>query len=367
MIQRLLITNFRILGHVELTDLKTCNLFVGQNGSGKTSLLEALFMLSRGKSFRHHQPRHYIAHGQDTATVFAEFTGSSSMAVAKSLSGESKLKVNSESRATQSELTRLLPVILLDPTQLDVLDHGSVERRGLLDWLVFHTQANFYKTWLGYQRALKQRNRLLKSYQDMGDISDTVVMQISAFDEQLVHLGEYIHAMRHDIINQWQPIFIEVCAEFLPQYERLSMRYSAGFDTELGLAEVLGARTKKDIELGYTRVGVHRADVMIYTDCDGHKKHAADVLSRGEKKLLIMALKLSQLRLLNAFKSQSVVLLDDIDAELDTAAIDRLLRGLQSCDSQLFITSLDERMTQTISSIWNDDAAVFGLENGHIS
>lgn len=371
MIQRLLITNLRVLQQVELSYLSSCNLFIGKNGSGKTSLLESIFLLSRGKSFRHHQPRHYVCHGQESCTVFSSFSSGKSIAVSKSLNGEVKLKLNSANVATQSELTRELPVILLDPTQLDLLDHGSGERRSLLDWLVFHIQPAFYKTWLSYQRALKQRNRMLREHESFSDLSNAKKMQLNAWDEQLAGLGEQIHAMRDEIVQQWSERFKQVCEQFLPQYPEMSMRYSAGFDVAQGFVSVLKERQAKDVDLGYTRVGAHRADIMIYTDgksdTTGSKKQAADVFSRGEKKLLIMALKLSQLQLLTAFNAQSVVLLDDINAELDNAAITRLLAGLRACESQLFITSLDEGVKDTISSLWNNDVAFFRVEQGCIS
>lgn len=367
MINRLLITNLRVLQQVELSNLSSCNLFIGQNGSGKTSLLESIFLLSRGKSFRHHQPRHYVSHGQENCTVFSGFTSGKTIAVSKAINGDVKLKLNSANVATQSELTRELPVILLDPTQLDLLDHGSGERRSLLDWLVFHIQPAFYKTWLSYQRALKQRNRILREHETFSELSDAKKMQLNAWDEQIAVLGEQIHAMRDEIVQQWSEQFKQVCEQFLPQYPDISMRYSAGFDVEQGLLSVLKERQPKDVDLGYTRVGAHRADVMIYTGETGDKKQAADVFSRGEKKLLIMALKLSQLQLLTAFNAQSVVLLDDINAELDDAAITRLLAGLRACESQLFITSLDDEMKDTISSLWNDDAAFFRVEQGCIS
>lgn len=379
MLEKLLINHVRILSQIEISNLADCNVFIGKNGSGKTSLLESLYILSRGKSFRHHQPKHYVSYGQTEATVFAKFSHASTMAVAKSINGDSKLRLNSTNVATQSEITRELPVILLDPTQLDVLDHGSVERRALLDWLVFHKQPNFYKNWLNYQRALKQRNRILREHESYAQLSPSTKMQLQAWNEQLAGLGEQIHSMRSTVMEEWQPIFQQVCSQFLPQYQHVSMSYSAGFDTKIGLHKVLADRAEKDVELGYTRVGVHRADVLIYSetqitkDADKSqnqepksiKKSAPDVFSRGEKKLLIMALKLSQLQLLNKCDKKAIVLLDDINAELDNYAVERLLQGLYHCKSQLFVTSLDDKIIQKINTIWQSKQ-VYKVTNGQV-
>lgn len=367
MIQRLLVTHLRILLQIELTQLKPCNVFIGNNGSGKTSLLEAIFLLSRGKSFRHHQPKHYICHDKAETTVFASFTDGQSMAVAKTRNGDSKLRLNGSNILTQSELTRQLPVILLDPTQLDVLDHGSNERRSLLDWLVFHNESTFYKTWLSYQRSLKQRNRLLRehSLNAQQQLAPTIAMQLTAWDEQIANLGEQIHAMRCNIVKAWQPIFADVCQQFLPQYEDIQLRYSSGFDATEGLFKVLQARQSKDVDLGYTRVGVHRADMLIFVGKGANKKNAVDVFSRGEKKLLIMALKLSQLALLATSGITAVVLLDDITAELDTKALKRLLTGLHACQSQLFITSLTTHLMPMVQQLWQDYQQ-FDIKDGQV-
>ena len=362
----LTIHHFRNLHTIELQP-SSCNVFLGQNGSGKTSLLESIYLLSRGKSFRHHQPRHYIEHGFSNTTVFARLNDDQTVAIAKSQDATTQLRLNGHS---------LVTTLLLEPVSLAQLEDGSQARREMLDWLGFHVEPSFHPNWLSYQRLLKQRNSLLK--QNFGNASLTSLQQqeLSAWDYQLSQHAEKIHQARADIIEQWQPHFLAQVQKFLPQYaEKLRLRYIPGFDTEAGLATTLANRLASDIELGYTRMGCHRADInvvldLVYTDTAGHKHKqtllATDMLSRGEKKLLVMALRLSQLPLLNQVDKVPLVLVDDITAELDSDALMLLLTGLKQVNSQLFITSLTQDIVESIQKIWQDNIKLFHVEQGSV-
>lgn len=371
----LAIHHFRNLHKIELQPT-SCNVFLGQNGSGKTSLLESIYLLSRGKSFRHHQSRHYIEHGFSDTTVFARLNDDQTVAIAKSQDATTQLRLNGQSLVTQSPLAQLLPTLLLEPVSLAQLEDGSQARREMLDWLGFHVEPSFHSNWLSYQRLLKQRNSLLK--QNFGNASLTSLQQqeLSAWDYQLSQHAEKIHQARAHIIEQWQPHFLAQVQKFLPHYaEKLRLRYTPGFDTEVGLATTLANRLASDIELGYTRMGCHRADInvvldLVHTDAAGHKHKqtllATDMLSRGEKKLLVMALRLSQLPLLNQVDKVPLVLVDDITAELDNDALMLLLTGLQQVNSQLFITSLTQDIVESIQKIWQDNVKLFHVEQGSI-
>ena len=371
----LAIHHFRNLHTIELQP-SSCNVFLGQNGSGKTSLLESIYLLSRGKSFRHHQPRHYIEHGFSDTTVFARLNHEQTVAIAKSQDATTQLRLNGQSLVTQSPLAQLLPTLLLEPVSLAQLEDGSQARREMLDWLGFHVEQSFHPNWLSYQRLLKQRNSLLK--QNVGNASLTSLQQqeLSAWDYQLSQHAEKIHQARTHIIEQWQPHFLAQAQKFLPQYaEKLRLRYTPGFDTEAGLAITLANRLASDIELGYTRMGCHRADInvvldLVHTDAAGHKHKqtllATDMLSRGEKKLLVMALRLSQLPLLNQVDKVPLVLVDDITAELDSDALMLLLTGLKQVNSQLFITSLTQDIVESIQKIWQDNVKLFHVEQGSV-
>ena len=399
MIERLQISHLRNLTQVNLQPA-ACNVIIGANGSGKTSLLEAIFLLSRGKSFRHHQPKRYIQHHQDSATVHANINDSRTLAIQKQADATTVLRLNQITVYNQSILTEQLPTLLIDPSTMDMLEQGSASRRQLLDWLVFHMKQGFHPQWIAYQRLLKQRNSLLKQRRHLTHVQ---LAELRAWDKGLSTHAALIHHYRETIFEAWQPYFSESIAQLLPAYaEQLSLSYNAGYDTSIALDIQLNERLEQDLQLGYTRIGNHRADIHVHwrsialeqratdkknasfevnesTKLPVLKEQAANILSRGEKKLLITALRLSQLPLLLNVKNNSdlassdaklratpVVLLDDITAELDERAIEILLATLAQLPCQVFMSSLSESILPMINEYWSEPK-VFHMKRGEIS
>ena len=399
MIERLQISHLRNLTQVNLQPA-ACNVIIGANGSGKTSLLEAIFLLSRGKSFRHHQPKRYIQHHQNATTVHAKINDGSTLAIQKQADATTVLRLNQITVYNQSILTEQLPTLLIDPSTMDMLEQGSASRRQLLDWLVFHMKQGFHPQWIAYQRLLKQRNSLLKQRRHLTHVQ---LAELRAWDKGLSTHAALIHHYRETIFEAWQPYFSESIAQLLPAYaEQLSLSYNAGYDTSIALDIQLNERLEQDLQLGYTRIGNHRADIHVHwrsiaseqsatdkknasfevnesTKLPVLKEQAANILSRGEKKLLITALRLSQLPLLLNVKNNSdlarsdaklnatpVVLLDDITAELDERAIEILLATLAQLPCQVFMSSLTDSILPMINEYWLEPK-VFHMKQGEIS
>ena len=398
MIERLQISYLRNLTQVNLQPT-ACNVIIGANGSGKTSLLEAIFLLSRGKSFRHHQPKRYIQHHQNTVTVHANLSDSSTLAIQKQADATTLLRLNQTTVYNQSILTEQLPTLLIDPSTMDMLEQGSASRRQLLDWLVFHMKQGFHPQWVAYQRLLKQRNSLLKKSRHLTQVQ---LAELKSWDKGLSSHAALIHHYRERIFTEWQPYFAESIEQLLPSYaDQLSLSYNAGYDTSIALDIQLNERLEQDLQLGYTRIGNHRADVHVHWHSDDSlemnnesastaptndvsaklptlKEQAANVLSRGEKKLLITALRLSQLPLLlnaeqgidsqrDGFNTRAtpVVLLDDITAELDNRAIEILLSTLSQLPCQVFMSSLTDDIVPLIKNLWSNPN-MFHVKQGSI-
>lgn len=400
MIERLQISHLRNLTQISL-EPAACNIIIGANGSGKTSLLEAIFLLSRGKSFRHHQPKRYIQHHQNNTTVHAKLNDSRTLAIQKQANATTILRLNQTTVYNQSILTEQLPTLLIDPSTMDMLEQGSASRRQLLDWLVFHMKQGFHPQWMAYQRLLKQRNSLLKSTRHLTQVQ---LAELKSWDKGLSNHAALIHHYREQVFTEWKPYFAKSIVQLLPSYaEQLSLSYNAGYDTSVALDVQLNERLEQDLQLGYTRIGNHRADIHVHwrsdesisdqttdarTAASAHdvqtklptlKEQAANVLSRGEKKLLITALRLSQLPLLlnDGERSDSlnddlssratpVVLLDDITAELDNRAIGILLSTLAKLPCQIFMTSLKDDILPLVNELWSQPN-VFHVKQGRIS
>ena len=400
MIERLQISHLRNLTQISL-EPAACNIIIGANGSGKTSLLESIFLLSRGKSFRHHQPKRYIQHHQNNTTVHAKLNDSRTLAIQKQADATTILRLNQTTVYNQSILTEQLPTLLIDPSTMDMLEQGSASRRQLLDWLVFHMKQGFHPQWMAYQRLLKQRNSLLKITRHLTQVQ---LAELKSWDKGLSNHAALIHHYREQVFTEWQPYFAKSIVQLLPSYaEQLSLSYNAGYDTSVALDVQLNERLVQDLQLGYTRIGNHRADIHVHwrsdepindrttfarTAASAHgvqtklptlKEQAANVLSRGEKKLLITALRLSQLPLLLNDKESSdsfnddlsskatpVVLLDDINAELDDRAIEILLSTLAQLPCQVFMTSLTDDILPLVNELWSQPNT-FHVKQGKIS
>lgn len=384
------INHLRNLTQVNIAPSR-CNIIYGKNGSGKTSLLESIFLLSRGKSFRTHQPKRYIQHQQPHSTVFANFEDTKTLAIQKHGDASTLLKLNGNTIKTQSEITRTMPTLLIDPSSMDMLEQGSASRRQLLDWLAFHVKPEFYPQWLAYQKLLKQRNSLLKQIHHLTPLYQ---QQLAAWDASLAQHAKQIHHYRQMVFDAWLPHFVNNTEQLLPKYaQQLQVSYQPGFDTSLALNDTLQQRLQQDVQQGYTRVGCHRADIHVHWKKQEHneakgsagktlvKEQAVNVFSRGEKKLLITALRLSQLPLLHNTHASSlpetvphetsnmtsvpIVLLDDITAELDDNAIRILLKTLSGLSCQVFVSSLSKDVLPLVEEYWQT-YKVFHVEHGEV-
>ena len=353
-ITRLNIERVRNLKAVALQELQPFNVFYGPNGSGKTSILEAIHLLATGRSFRTHIPKNYIQNETANAIVFAQ-SATEKIGMQKLLSGEQLIKVNGDHIATQGQLAKLLPLQHIDPQSTDIIDHGAKPRRQLIDWLMFHVEPEFYHAWQYYSRALKQRNSLLKSRRNIS------LNELEPWNKMLGEYGEMLHSQRSGIFEQWKVYFEQDLKHLLPDVE-LQLEYSPGFHTELGLLNDLTVHHQKDVDRRYTEYGPHRADLRLKTTLGD----ADVVLSRGQKKLLIMALKLSQIAMLHACNKETVVLLDDLTAELDLSAQQRLIERLSQLGSQVFITTLDHQSVQQHLQALSIPYRLFQVDHGTV-
>ena len=353
-ITRLNIERVRNLKTVALQELQPFNVFYGLNGSGKTSILEAIHLLATGRSFRTHIPKHYIQNETANAIVFAQ-SATEKIGMQKLLSGEQLIKVNGDHIATQGQLAKILPLQHIDPQSTDIIDDGAKPRRQLIDWLMFHVEPEFYQAWQYYSRALKQRNSLLKSRRNL------TLQDLEPWNKMLSEYGEILHIQRSAVVEQWKVYFEQDLQQLLPDLE-ITLEYSAGFHSAQGLLHDLTVHHQKDLDRRYTEYGPHRADLRLKTTLGD----ADVVLSRGQKKLLMMALKLSQIAMLHAGNKETVVLLDDLTAELDLTAQRRLIERLSQLGSQVFITTLEHESVKRHLHDLSIPYQLFRVENGQV-
>lgn len=353
-ISRLEIANVRNLQSVSLLPHPQLNLFIGQNGSGKTSVLEALHLLGLGRSFRSGRVRRLINDDATACTVFAAFAEGGSAGIQRSTNAESEFRLDGRANITLADIAHRLPLSLLDPASFAEMQEGSKPRRAQLDWGVFHVEHRFYPAWVRYQRALKQRNSLLRS----GSIQP---FESGGWDRELADSATLLHAFREAHLAAWRPVWDEVVTGFLPGFS-LSLDYVPGWDTGQPLEQLLAEAWERDLERGHTQLGPHRADLRIKLGT----APADEVLSRGQLKLALCALKLSQITVLRQAGVRSVILIDDLASELDAGARSRLLAYLAGTGAQTFITAIEAGDLLAELSASQQGFRMFHVEHGTI-
>ena len=327
-LRRVQVTDFRCLHSASLDLDPKFTLISGPNASGKTSLLEALYVLGRGRSFRTRRLEHLIRRGVDRFIVFGEVDaggGKVPLGVEGTASGV-RAKIAGVSPPTLAELALRLPVQIIDPEVHRLIEEGPSRRRRYLDWGVFHVEQEFVGYWQRYQQVLKQRNAALKS----GDVG-----VVAAWDADLVRYGEAISEARRRYVEALIAPAADIARHLLGM--ELGLAYRPGWPKEEQFASSLKASLPHDREMGSTQVGPHRAELGIRLDGTSVK----DRISRGQQKLLAAALLMAQIKLFPAEAAvQPTLLLDDPAAELDDERLARLIVEVSGQNVQLVITTL---------------------------
>lgn len=334
-LRRVQVTDFRCLQSAALDLDPRFTLISGPNASGKTSLLEAIYVLGRGRSFRTRRLEHLIRHGGERFVVFGEvdaFDRRVALGVEGSAAGI-RAKLAGTKVLSLAELAPLLPVQIIDPEIHRLIEEGPSRRRRFLDWGTFHVEPRFVNDWQRYQQALKQRNAALKSRQSRA--------VTGAWDADLVRYGELLTAARSRYVESLGEQAILITRNLLGM--ELSIGYRTGWARDMSLAEALQQSWTHDQESGATQIGPHRAELHIRLN----DKTVRDRISRGQQKLLAAALLMAQVKLFPLDSPiQPSLLLDDPAAELDNERLTGLIGEVSSQSVQLIVTTLHPEFSE---------------------
>jgi DNA replication and repair protein RecF len=325
---RVQVTDFRSLHSATLQLDPSFTLISGPNASGKTSVLEAIYILGRGRSFRTRRLEHLIRYGAERFVVFGE-VDTLGRRVPLGIEGSAdgvRARISGERPSSLAELARVLPVQIIDPEVHRLIEEGPSQRRRFLDWGVFHVEQSFVSDWQRYQQVLRQRNAALKARQSKS--------AVSAWDGELVHYGERLTDARRRYVEMLGEAAAPVAAHLLGL--PLSLSYRSGWVKDRSLAEALDLSWVHDQESGVTQVGPHRAELAIRLDGSPVK----DRISRGQQKLLAASLLIAQVKLFPDAGVQPTLLLDDPAAELDDQRLANLIEEVAAHAVQLIVTTL---------------------------
>jgi DNA replication and repair protein RecF len=352
-LRRVQVTDFRCLHRADLDFDPNFTLISGPNASGKTSLLEAVYVLGRGRSFRTRRLEPLIRSGAERMLVVGEAELPErrvTLGVEGSPDGL-RARVGGERVASLTELAWVLPVQVIDPEIHRLIEEGPNRRRRFLDWGVFHVEHSFVEHWQRYKQALRQRNAALKARQSRP--------AVTVWDVELVRYGELISEARQRYVEQLAPVAASVAARLLDL--ELVIAYRPGWAAGIGLSTALEGSFARDLDLGATQVGPHRADLVIRLQGAGVR----DRVSRGQQKLLAAVLLLSQIKLFpKDSRTRPTLLLDDPAAELDSVHLRALLDEVRSQPLQLVVTTL--QATQAELAVFGAPGRRFEIEAGEV-
>jgi len=351
--------HFRNLQPQRLTFSPGVNLIHGINGSGKTSLLEAIHVLSTGRSFRTHRQENVVTLGESRLTVFGRVSHGGNehrLGISRDIrKKETILKADGERVRSLATMARELPVSVIEPGTFDIVSGGPGKRRQFVDWLVFHVEHQFGQSWQRCQKTLTQRNHLLRN----GKINGS---EMAVWNRQFAELADVVTGYRRECFERFQPILQGLLQTLdVPWADSVKLSFIQGWAANRNLEDVLAESFPQEQRVGHSLHGPHRADVQIRVG----GRRASEVLSRGQQKTLVVLMKLAQMTLVNQYNERNgICLLDDINAELDSVNQELLANQLLQLGSQVFVTSIEQPEPSVLWSRAMNDLAMFHVEHG---
>lgn len=353
--ERLRIQGLRCLADVGVDLGEGIHVFVGPNGAGKTSVLEAAYLLSHGRSFRSGAREALLQRGRPSLAVFAETAGT--VAGVRRRLGLGRQGARWEARLDGADvplgqLVQACAVVCFEPGSHALVAGAAEERRRFLDWGVFHVEHAFLDLWRRYQRALKQRNALLRTgVAGPGEL-------YAPWEYELSEAGAAIDAYRRGYLEQWLPVLARTAGFLLPELGAVSLRYRRGWADDAALSDVLIGQRGRDLARGHTTQGAHRADWSLAFEHAPLREH----LSRGQEKLTALSCLLAQAELhAERLGEWPIVCLDDLASELDLAHQAAVVERLAAVGAQVLVTG-----TECPASLLTRPHRLFHVEQGQI-
>ncbi len=372
-IKRIQLSHTRNLEAISLEDFALLNFFIGPNGSGKTSFLESIAIASLGRSFRSNKVHTVINQHQTQLSVFIALEDQDNnqhkLGIQRDRKSTFMVRINGANVKSLSQLSSLLPLVIMDANAFQLLDGSPSIRRKFVDWGVFHVEHAFLDVWKSFNRILKQRNALLRKGED-----DYALYL--AWDKELVDLSIKIERYRLAYLSVFQKelqFTLNALDSHLSDHKvfykngwGLERRELDDIDSKKSLrAEVLLEQLKlsfdRDLKYQRTHIGPHKGDMEIKQS----RLAVKDIYSRGQKKTLVAAMQLAQARVVAQLtKKRPILLLDDLPSELDAQHLKSFIAFIIQEQYQCFITSVDEQIYRQNMHI---KARMFHVERGKIT
>jgi len=334
------IKNFRNLESVGFSPVQGVNLIIGDNASGKTSLLEAIYYLSHIRSFRTPYITDLILRQSPYLQLVANIQTSDQHIIPLGIRrsrNKAEIRVNKQPLKRVSDIAAQFPVLAIHPDSYKLITGSPSQRRQFLDWGVFHVEHGFFKAWQRFKKAMSQRNAALKSKQKFD------VCQL--WNHEINQTAHYIDQLRQQYFEKLTPYLLLLTKQFFNN-DVVTIEYKRGWSSDSTLLSILEANLHKDRLKGYTLHGPHRADITIKIN----GQSAQTCISRGQQKLLVALMRLAQAMQFTESSNKTCVLLyDDLPAELDKNHRKLILSVLSNMNIQLFLTAIEKEQIDLTS------------------
>ncbi len=360
-LKNLQIHQFKNHANSQFTFTEKVSCFVGNNGVGKTNILDAIHYLSQTKSYFNHIDAQNIQFDMDYFMLKGIFTKDNNEEEIQCnlKKGEGKvIKKNQKKYKRFSEHIGKFPIVIISPTDTNLILEGSEVRRKYLDSSIAQYKQTYLKTLINYNKILKQRNSLLKQFSDR-NYFDEITLEI--YDNQLIEMGTLIHKERSNFLKELTPVFNKYYAEISESKEQVNLSYKSQLNED-SLDKLLKASLIKDRASNYTQVGTHKDDIIFEMNNYPIKK----IGSQGQQKSFLIALKLAQFEFItNQIGFKPILLLDDIFDKLDDNRVLKLISFVnKNIFGQVFITDTHAERSEEILTKANISFSIFNIDNG---
>jgi DNA replication and repair protein RecF len=363
-LKSLYLFNFKNYGQLELEFSSKINCFIGANGVGKTNLLDSIYYLSMCKSYINPIDSQNIKYNEEYAVLNGEFSRldkSEKIYCNIHKTKKKTIKRNKKNYRKLSEHIGLLPVVMISPIDSNLISGGSEERRKYIDRVISQYDKDYLEKLIRYNRALSQRNRLLKDFAKR-DYFDPESLDI--WDEQLISLGSVIYEKRKQFTHDLVPVFQTYYNTISEEKERVRLEYSSNLQEE-DMRKLLTDNLEKDRILQYTTIGIHKDDLILSIEDHPIKKSG----SQGQQKTFLVALKFAQFDFIKKIKEiRPILLLDDIFDKFDQQRVSQIIHLVSDNQfGQIFITDTSEDRLHKILKEANIDYRLFQVESEGVS
>ena len=355
------ILNYKNIREAELVFSPKINCFIGNNGMGKTNILDAIYFLSFCKSHSNSIDSQNITHGAEFFLLQGKYTVGDNIEdiyCGMKLRQKKQFKRNKKEYERLSDHIGLLPLVLVSPDDSELISEGSDERRKFVDGVISQYNKTYLNQLLQYNNALKQRNALLKSELKI----DESLLDI--WEDQMALFGTYIHKQRKKFIDEFIPIFQNFYSYISGGNEHISLSYKSQHENR-DIKESMVSTRERDFLIGYSTQGIHKDELEMLHDGYPVKR----VGSQGQNKTFLISLKLAQFDFLKRTHNLSpLLLLDDIFDKLDSNRVKKIIE-LVSGDTfgQIFITDTNREHLDLILQQLGQESTIFRVENGKIT